>query len=128
MLNYVSSAYVRQQELINNPGVSRPTYWTEDGVDSDGDTIVKFWPVPDDAYIMSFRVTQRTGDLTEEGSNLVIPSKPVIHMAHVLAATERGDVDSADIQQLSGLAKKSLADAIMYDMAKQPENNIWYPS
>ena len=128
MLHRVESAYVRRQELVNNPGTSRPSYWTEDGVDGSGDTIVKFWPTPDGAYLTSFRVVQRSGDLEEEGDLVTIPTKPIVLMAHVLAAAERGDVDSMDLQMLQGLAKKSLGDAIMYDMAKQPENSIWYPA
>lgn len=127
VMRYVPSAYVRRQELINNPGTTQPSLWTEDGIDGNGDTVVKFWPVPDGAYMMSFRVTLRTDDLEAEGDTLAVPHMPVIHMAHALAAAERGDVDGQDLAMLNGLAKKSLGDAIQYDMAKQPENSIWYP-
>ena len=128
MLHYVDSAWVRRQELTNNVGQTRPSRWTESGIDSNGDTLVKFWGTPDGVYRLSFHVILRTGDLTAEGSTTALPHMPIIHLAHAMAAQERGDVDGNDAGMLFQVASKSLSDAIMYDMAKKPETNIWYPS
>jgi len=126
-LTYVPSQYMRRQEMVDESVTTRPTYYCEDGVDANGDTQIKLWPVPDGIYQMSVRAVRRADDLTEEGSELTIPHMPVIHYAHMMAARERGDVDSNDVQFLMGVAKKSLGDAIMYDVAKQPEKMVWYP-
>lgn len=125
-LNYVPNVYMRQQELVNDIGNGQPRHWTHYGIDSSGDTQIKVWPSPDTSYNLRFWICQRQADLAAAGDNLTIPHMPVIHMAHVLAATERGDVDSSDVSTLSALAKRSLADAISHDMGRQPENNIWY--
>ncbi len=127
-LKYVPSVWIRQNEMTNNPGQANPTKWSYDGVDASGDTQIELWPVPDGIYSMSIRLVQRTADLTADGSTTQLPHMPIIHMAHWLAAAERGDVDSSDLQSLSAMAQKSLNDAIQYDMARQPENNVWYPA
>ena len=126
-LVYVPSQWIRRSEMIQNPGESTPTKYTIDGVDANGDTQIQLWPIPDGIYSMSVRLVQRSGDLTLEGSTTNLPHMPIIHMAHMLAASERGDVSAGDIQMLAAQASKSLNDAIQYDMARQPENNIWAP-
>lgn len=126
-LKYVPSAQIRRSEMISNPGESAPTWYTVNGVDSNGDTQIELWPVPDGIYQMSVHMVQREDDLTEDGSITTLPHMPIIHMAHMLAVSERGDVSSQDMQMLSSLAAKSLNDAIQYDMARQPENNVWAP-
>jgi hypothetical protein len=126
-LTYVPSAYMRSQEMVNDAGESQPRYWTHAGADISGDTQIKLWPIPDQAYTLSVYSVIRQADLAEAGDVLTIPHMPVIHLAHALAARERGDVDGSDSQTLMGLANRSLADAIMKDMGRQPEYNIWAP-
>ena len=126
MLSMVSSAYIRRQELISNPGTTRPTYYALDGVHSSGDSNIKLWPVPNGAYLIKAFCVLRTDNLTAEGSTTAVPNQPIILLAYAMAAQERGDVDGADIQTLFGFAKKSLGEAIMYDAAKNPDEQIWY--
>lgn len=127
MINPVSSAYIRRQSLVSDLGSSQPTYYALEGVASNGNTQMKFWPTPDDTYIIKVHCVLRPGELEAEGDTLTIPSKPVVLMAWALASQERGDVDAGDLQSLFQLAKNALADAIMYDAAKNPDEQIWYP-
>lgn len=124
----VDPLYIRRSEMISNPGEANPTKWAYDGVDANGDTQIQIWPVPDGIYSISARIVQRQDDLLEEGSTTNLPHMPIIHLAQMLAASERGDVSSSDIQMLSAQAAKSLNDAIQYDMARQKQNNVWYPA
>ena len=122
-----TTAYIRGQQLSDDPGTSAPSRYTLAGTSADGDAMVQVWPTPDGIYTLSFNVSLRGSDLLAEGDETPLPHMPIIHLAHAMAALERGAVDGADAQALASIAKKSLGDAIMYDMAKQPENNIWYP-
>lgn len=127
-LSYVSAKYIRGQNMVDNAGRTAPSYYAQSGVDANGDAKVKLWGIPDKIYDIKYHCVLREGDLTQEGSETAIPHQPIIHMAHYLAARERGDVDGADSAVLAGLAQKSLGNAIQYDMARQVENNIWYPA
>lgn len=126
MLNETTSAWLRRQSLTNNPGTTRPSRYAMEGVDSSGDSIIKLWPTPDSAYIIKVHCVVRTPELSAEGDTPSIPTQPIILLAHALAAQERGDVDSGDLQSLFGYARKSLADAVMYDAAKNRDEQIWY--
>ncbi len=123
MLRQVSNAYIRRQDLT--PGANtRPSYWALEGVDSvSGDSQMRFWPTPDALYTIKVHCVLRTA----EGDTVGIPSKPIVLLATAMAAQERGAVDSADLQSLFLYAKNALADAIMYDAAKNPEEQIWGP-
>lgn len=127
MLHPVSSTYIRRQDLVSNPGNTRPSYWALEGVDSNGDSQIRFWPPADDIYAIRVHCVLRPDELTAEGSILQIPSKPVELMTWALASQERGDVDAGDLQSLFALAKNALADAIMYDAAKNPDEQVWGP-
>lgn len=128
MLRQVSGNYIRRQELVDsNPGLTRPTYYAFDGVDSSGDSQIKFWPTPDNNYVIKAHVILRTADLEAEGDTVSIPAQPIMLMAHAMAAQERGDVSSTDIQSLFTLANKSIGEHIMLDAGKNPEEMVWYP-
>lgn len=125
-LSEVSSKWIRKQEMVDDTINGQPTYYTLSGVNTAGDSLVKVWPIPDGIYRLSAHVILRQGDLTEEGSETALPHMPIIHMAHALAASERGGVDGAEAAMLMGVAKKSLGDAIQYDAAKNVDEHIWY--
>jgi hypothetical protein len=127
MLSRVSNEYIRRQDLVSSPGTTRPSYWALQGVGTDGDTQIKFWPTPDAIYNLKVHCVLRPDELVAEGDEITIPSKPVVLLTWALASQERGDVDAGDLQSLFQLAKNALADAVMYDVAKNPEEQIWYP-
>lgn len=126
MIKPISSSYIRRQELVGSLGTTQPSYYALDGVAPSGDSQIKFWPVPDGLYTIKVHCVLRPPELEAEGDELTIPSKPVVLMAWALASQERGDVDAGDLQSLFQLAKNALADAIMYDAAKNPDEQVWY--
>jgi len=126
MLRPVASSYIRRQDLVSSPGQTQPQFWTLEGIHSSGDSQIKFWPTPDDVYTIKVHAIVRTPELEAEGDTVGIPSKPIVLLATAMAAQERGGVDSMDMQSQYQLAKNALADAIMYDAAKNPDEMIWY--
>lgn len=127
MLSPSSSYYMRKQSLITDQSQTRPSYWALQGTDANDDTIIRLWPIPDDTYVLRAHVVQRTADLTEEGSQLIIPSQPVILLAYAMAAQDRGDVDAASLQSLYERARSSMSHEIMLDAAKNSDEMVWYP-
>lgn len=102
-----------------------PTYYTFDGVDANGDTQVRLYPMPDDAYNLRFVMVRRQADLSNGSDVLLVPSKPVIHLAVALLARERGETGGTSTAEYFAIADKYLSDAIAIDAAKHPEEMIF---
>lgn len=103
-----------------------PMWYSTNGIDSNGDTQVKLYPTPGGVYSLNFNVVQRTADLSAEGDEITIPHLPVIYLAYAMAAREEGESGGANAAELFGVAKRILGDAISYDSALNPTDNIFY--
>lgn len=112
-----STSFAIRKRQLGAVGNSQPSYWYSSGVDSSGDTQITLYPTPDGAYRLEVYGFTRPSNLTAEGSQLSIPHHPVVQYAWAMAAEERGGLDSVQLQSIYARAKKSLSDAIMYDVA-----------
>ncbi len=124
---FYNERYVNKTLLIAAKGglVGSPQYYTFDGIDSNGDTQIRVYPMPDDAYTVAFEVVKRQADLSLDGDTLLIPSKPVIHLAVALLARERGETGGTSTAEYFSIADRYLSDAIAIDAAKHPEEMIF---
>jgi hypothetical protein len=120
--------YVKNSLLISSEGglIGSPDYYTFDGVDSNGDTQVRLYPMPDDAYNIRFVMVRRQADLSLNNDTLLIPAKPVIHLAVAFLARERGETGGTSAAEYFSIADKYLSDAIAFDAAKHPEETVFY--
>lgn len=123
-----NESYVKNSLLISSKGglIGSPNYYTFDGVDSNGDTQVRLYPMPDDAYNIRFVMVRRQGDLSLNNDTLLIPAKPVIHLAVAFLARERGETGGTSAAEYFSIADKYLSDAIAFDAAKHPEETVFY--
>ena len=119
--------YVNKSLVIANKGglIGSPKYYTFDGLDSNLDTQVRLYPMPDDAYTLKFEVVKRQADLSGNDDQLLVPSMPVIHLAVALLARERGETGGTSTAEYFAIADKYLSDAIAIDAAKHPEEMIF---
>ena len=81
--------------------------------------------MPDDAYNVRFVMVRRQAELTNDSDDLLVPSKPVIHLAVALLARERGETGGTSTAEYFAIADKYLSDAIAIDAAKHPEEMIF---
>ena len=58
---------------------------------------------------------------------IVIPEKPIVHLAVALLARERGETGGTTAQDYFALADTALSDAIAHDAYKNPEEYIYRP-
>ncbi len=123
-----NESYVKNSLLISSEGglIGSPDYYTFDGVDSNGDTQVRLYPMPDDAYNIRFVMVRRQADLSLNDDTLLIPAKPVIHLAVAFLARERGETGGTSAAEYFSIADKYLSDAIAFDAAKHPEETVFY--
>ena len=102
-----------------------PLYYTFDGLDSSQDTQVLLSPKPSTVETLRFDVTKRQPELVNNTDVLLVPSKPVIHLAVALLARERGETGGTSTVEYFSIADRYLSDAIAIDAAKHPEEMIY---
>ena len=124
-LAYQTKDWFNDNIYISNEVSGAPNYYTFKGLDSNGDTQILVNPKPDGVYSLRFDVIKRQAELTGNADNLLIPEKPVIHLAIALLARERGETGGTSTAEYFAIADKYLSDAIAIDAAKHPEEMIF---
>lgn len=124
-LSYQTKDWFNEQLYLNTVVDGAPKYYTFDGLDSNGDTQVLVSPRPNAAQTLRFDVIKRQADLTLNDDSLLVPEKPVIHLAVALLARERGETGGTSTAEYFAIADKYLSDAIAIDAAKHPEEMIF---
>ena len=124
-MEYQSKDWFNDRLYISDEVSSAPQYYTYHGLDANGDTQFLVNPKPDGVYSLRFDVVKRQADLTTDNTNLLVPEKPVIHLAVALLARERGETGGTSTAEYFTIADKYLSDAIAIDAAKHPEEMIF---
>jgi len=114
--------------LGQTPTKGTPTYYSFNGISTDGDTLVDIYPIPDGAYDLRFNVVLRTDDLANDTDTFSVPTKPIELLAYAMAVEERGEDGGINPVSAYARANNALQDAIGLDAAKHPEETIWYES
>ena len=123
---YQTNNWFDSQFLLGNPVSGSPVYYTYNGVDTDGDTLIDVYPKPDGVYSLRFNCALRNGDLSADTDTIKIPAMPVVHLAVAFATRERGETGGTSAAEYFSMANKYLSDAISMDAARHPEETIFY--
>lgn len=124
-MEYQTKNWFNDRRYVSTDVLGSPKYYTFNGISSGGDTKVLVSPKPDGAYDLRFDVVKRQAELTNDSDVLLVPSKPVIHLAVALLARERGETGGTSTAEYFAIADKYLSDAIAIDAAKHPEEMIF---
>ena len=124
-MEYQTKDWFNDKIYISNEVSGAPKYYTYNGLDSSGDTQILVNPKPDGVYSLRFDVIKRQAELTSNADSLLIPEKPVIHLAIALLARERGETGGTSTAEYFAIADKYLSDAIAIDAAKHPEEMVF---
>ena len=126
IMQYQTNNWFDSQFLLGNPVSGAPLYYTYNGVDTNGDTLIDVYPKPDGVYSLRFNCALRNGDLSADTDTIKIPSMPVVHLAVSFASRERGETGGTSSTEYFSMANKYLSDAIAMDAARHPEETIFY--
>ena len=126
IMQYQTNNWFDSQFLLGNPVSGGPLYYTYNGVDTNGDTLIDVYPKPDGVYSLRFNCALRNGDLSADTDTIKIPSMPVVHLAVAFASRERGETGGTSSAEYFSMANKYLSDAIAMDAARHPEETIFY--
>ena len=124
-LTYKDASWMTRQFLLTDPQNDSPMFYSFNGVDNDGDTVVDVYPIPDAVETLRFNVVQRTAELENDSDICTVPSQPVLLLAYAKAIEERGEDGGIGASSAYMTAGRSLNDAISLDAIKHPEELIW---
>jgi hypothetical protein len=120
-----TTRWMNQQFLINDVQKGSPSYYNFNGVDSNGDTQVDLFPIPNGVYNVRFNVILPQPIMTTDATVLQVPYEPVIFLAYAKALAERGEDGGLASNEAYGLYKQSLADAIALESGRYGEESEW---
>jgi hypothetical protein len=111
--------------LIDNPTKGAPIYYNFNGTNSNGDTQVDIYPIPDGVYNLRFNVIKPQVELVGNADKLLVPHEPVILGAFARAIAERGEDAGITGNEAYALYLTSLADAIALESGRYIEEGEW---
>jgi len=120
-----STKWMDQQFLMTTPQKESPAYYNFNGTNSNGDTQVDLYPIPNGAYNLRFNIIKPQVPLAVNADVLLVPEEPVILGALARAQAERGEDGGVQAGETYQLMKQSLADAIALESGRYLEEQEW---
>jgi hypothetical protein len=125
-LEYMPFSQMNNLFLNQTPQKGSPYYYNFNGVDTNGDTQVDIFPIPDGVYNVFFNIYKPQVSLSAGADRLVVPSEPVLKYAYAMAVAERGEDGGIAAQEASALADLSLADHIAIENGRYSDEYVWH--
>jgi len=120
-----TGAWMTDKFLLSTPETGSPAYYSFNGVDSNGDTQVDLYPIPDGAYNIRFNIIKPQAALASASDIIKVPSEPVIFGAYAKALAERGEDMGQNSSEAYALYRKSLSDHIAIEASRYPNETLW---
>lgn len=125
MVHNATTRWMNEQFLLTSVQKGSPSYYNFNGTNSNGDTQVDLFPIPNGVYEIRFNVIKPQVALTADADVLLIPSEPVIFNATARAIAERGEDGGILAGEMAFLYNQSLADAIAIESGRYIEESAW---
>jgi hypothetical protein len=125
IVNNATTRWMNEQFLLTSVQKGSPAYYNFNGTNSNGDTQVDLFPIPNGVYEIRFNVIKPQVALSADADTLLIPSEPVIFNATARAMAERGEDGGIASGEMYAIYKQSLADAIAIESGRYIEESAW---
>jgi len=125
MLRLQTSAQMNKLFLLQTAQTGAPIYYNFNGTNSNGDTQVDLYPIPNGVYNLRFNIIKPQVPLSANSDQLLIPSEPVIFNALARAMGERGEDGGIASNEAFAMYKQSLSDAITLESGRYLEEGEW---
>ena len=125
-LQYMPFTKMNNLFLNQSPQKGSPMYYNFNGVDSNGDTQVDVYPIPDGVYNLYFNIYKPQVALSADADEIKVPSHPVILHAYAMAVAERGEDAGLTASEAFALANQSLADSIAIENGRYHDEYVWH--
>lgn len=125
VMQYAPTTWMNRQFLLTTVQRQQPMYYNFNGVDSNGDTQVDIFPIPDGVYTLRFNLTIPQDDLVTDSTRILVPGHLVSQLAYAKAIAERGEDAGITSVEAYSLYRSSLADAIAIERNHYNEETVW---
>jgi len=124
-LTNAPEVWMDQQFLLTTAQKGSPYYYNFKGTDSNNDTKVDLFPVPDGVYSIKFNIIQPQEALSANADTVKVPSEPIVLGALARAQAERGEDGGVQSGETYALYRQSLSDAIALEANRHVEDTQW---
>ena len=102
-----------------------PNYYNFNGINTDGDTQVDLFPIPNKAYTIYFNMFLPQDDLVSAADSMLVPAEPVVALALARSLVERGEDGGLASSEAYALYKNILSDYIAIESSRHFEEETW---
>ena len=120
-----TTRWMDEQFLLTSVQKGSPAYYNFNGTNTNGDTQVDLFPIPNGVYEIRFNVIKPQVALAADADTLLVPSEPVIFNAAARAIAERGEDGGILAGEMAFIYNQSLADAIAIESSRYIEESAW---
>lgn len=124
-LENIPFALMNRYLSFGTPSTSIPEYYTFDGVDSNADTKVTLFPIPDGVYTIKFSLVVPQAVLTDDSTVISVPAELIVQNAYARALVERGEDGGLSSSEAYQLYKSMLSDYIATEATRYPEFGVF---
>ena len=124
-LRYAPTKWMNKQFLLTNTQSAAPLFYNFNGVDSNYDTQVDIYPVPDTVYALRFNLIIPQAELTTDSTRILVPPHLVSQLAYAKAIAERGEDGGNLSSEAYALYKMSLANEVAIERNRYDEDMNW---
>ena len=112
--------------LTANPKSGEPYYYGTNGVDSNGDLLVRLFPIPDAVYSVKFSGFKPEAELSSGSDTTKLSKAAIVALAWAKAIEERGEDGGVNVSSQYAVAKQALGDAIAMEAGRRADEVNWY--
>ena len=124
-IRYAPTKWMNKQFLLTQSQSAAPLFYNFNGVDSNYDTQVDIYPIPDTVYALRFNLIIPQADLTSDGTRILVPPHLVSMLAYAKAIAERGEDGGNLSSEAYALYKMSLANEVAIERNRYEEEMNW---
>ena len=124
-LRSAPTTWMNKQFLLTSYQKSSPVYYNFNGVDSNGDTQVDLFPVPNGVETIRFNLVIPQAPLTTDTTRILVPSYLVEMLAYAKAIAERGEDGGNLSSEAYALYKSALANEVAIERNRYEDEMNW---
>jgi len=124
-IRYAPTKWMNKQFLLTQTQSAAPLFYNFNGVDSNYDTQVDIYPVPDTVYALRFNLIIPQAELTSDSTRILVPPHLVSMLAYAKAIAERGEDGGNLSSEAYALYKMSLANEVAIERNRYEEEMNW---